>query len=160
MFAKDVRGLRNSLRNTVNYFSGDNPSSIKRQIRDFEDFWNGFVVLCEVLGIGEVHERLSESDFDTKVDKKVSSDDPLVVDRNYPNKDAEDADNSERYLLTSKEREAAKYVFKTYKDLKVWQWEITSHLHDKKPANKGVIEYLEGVFLVIKRELEKNAWEH
>jgi hypothetical protein len=75
-------------------------------------------VLCEVLGIGEVHERLSESDFDTKVDKKVSSDDPLVVDRNYPNKDAEDAD-SERYLLTSKEREAAKYVFKTYKDLKV-----------------------------------------
>jgi hypothetical protein len=76
-------------------------------------------VLCEVLGIGEVHERLPESDFDTKVDKKVSSDDPLVVDRNYPNKDAEDADNGERYLLTSKEREAAKYVFKTYKDLKV-----------------------------------------
>jgi uncharacterized coiled-coil DUF342 family protein len=38
LFAKDVRGLRNSLRNTVNHFSGDNPSSIKRQIRDFEDF--------------------------------------------------------------------------------------------------------------------------
>jgi predicted nucleic acid-binding Zn-ribbon protein len=38
LVAKDVRGLRNSLRNTVNYFSGDNPSSIKRQIRDFEDF--------------------------------------------------------------------------------------------------------------------------
>jgi uncharacterized coiled-coil DUF342 family protein len=38
LFAKDVRGLRNSLRDTVNYFNGDNPSSIKRQIRDFEDF--------------------------------------------------------------------------------------------------------------------------